>query len=64
MKQKVLTIILSFLFIFSFSQKPVSWSSADMYLALQKLKILGSVLYLAAHPDDENTRLIAWLSKD
>jgi Uncharacterized proteins, LmbE homologs len=28
------------------------------------LNVLGSVLYLAAHPDDENTRLIAYLSKD
>ena len=26
--------------------------------------MLGSVLYVAAHPDDENTRLIAYLSKD
>ncbi|MFN7687552.1 MAG: PIG-L family deacetylase, partial [Sphingobacteriales bacterium] len=31
---------------------------------MQKLKVLGSVLYVAAHPDDENTRLLAWLSKD
>jgi LmbE family N-acetylglucosaminyl deacetylase len=35
-----------------------------MYQALRKLNVLGSVLYLAAHPDDENTRLIAYLSKD
>jgi len=35
-----------------------------MYLALRKLKVLGSVLYIAAHPDDENTRLIAYLSKE
>jgi len=46
------------------AQKPVSWSSADMYLAIKKLKVLGSVLYIAAHPDDENTRLIAYLSKE
>ncbi len=25
---------------------------------------MGSVLYIAAHPDDENTRLLAYLSKD
>jgi hypothetical protein len=30
----------------------------------EKLNVLGSVLYIAAHPDDENTRLLAWLSKD
>jgi len=55
------------LFLFSVTlsaQAPVSWSSADMYLAIQKLKVVGSVLYIAAHPDDENTRLIAYLSKD
>lgn len=29
---------------------------------LHKLKKLTSVLYIAAHPDDENTRLLAWLA--
>ncbi|MBL7743627.1 MAG: PIG-L family deacetylase [Chitinophagaceae bacterium] len=48
----------------TFSQAPQNWTSADMYLALRKLNVLGSVLYIAAHPDDENTRLIAYLSKD
>src|SRR5215204_6171584 len=47
-----------------YSQAPKSWSSADMYLALRKLNVLGSVLYVAAHPDDENTRLITYFSKD
>jgi len=46
------------------AQTPQSWTSADMYLALRKLNVLGSVLYVAAHPDDENTRLITYLSKD
>lgn len=31
---------------------------------MQKLNTLGSVLYIAAHPDDENTRLITYLSKE
>jgi hypothetical protein len=31
---------------------------------IQKLQVLGSVLYVAAHPDDENTRLLAYLSKE
>lgn len=47
-----------------FAQGPQSWTSADMYLALRKLNVLGSVLYVAAHPDDENTRLITYLSKE
>ena len=42
----------------AFSQAPQSWTSAEMYQALRKLNVLGSVLYVAAHPDDENTRLI------
>jgi len=47
-----------------FSQAPQSWTSSDMYLAIRKLNVLGSVLYVAAHPDDENTRLITYFSKD
>src|SRR5436190_13102578 len=49
---------------YSFSQVPVTWTSSDMYLAIRKLNVLGSVLYLAAHPDDENTRLLTYFSKD
>ena len=48
----------------TFSQAPQSWTSAEMYQAIEKLNVLGSVLYVAAHPDDENTRLIAYFSKD
>jgi len=61
------TFILSFILILSFNllaQSPQTWTSADIYLAIKKLNVLGSVLYVAAHPDDENTRLIAYLSKD
>jgi LmbE family N-acetylglucosaminyl deacetylase len=31
---------------------------------MKKLNVLGSVLYVAAHPDDENSRLIAYLAKE
>ena len=44
------------------AQQPEKPSSADIYHNLQKLNFLGSALYMAAHPDDENTRLIAYLS--
>jgi LmbE family N-acetylglucosaminyl deacetylase len=47
-----------------FAQPPATYNSADILLRLEKLKVLGSVLYVAAHPDDENTRLLAWLSKE
>ncbi|HRE74167.1 MAG TPA: PIG-L family deacetylase [Flavobacteriales bacterium] len=39
-------------------------TSAHLYSDLQKLKTVGSVLYIAAHPDDENTRLISYLTKE
>jgi LmbE family N-acetylglucosaminyl deacetylase len=38
---------------------PRPMSAAEIQLALQKLNVLGRVLYIAAHPDDENTNLIA-----
>jgi len=44
------------------AQQPPVVSSADILLKLKKLKVLGSVLYIAAHPDDENTRLLAYLA--
>lgn len=31
---------------------------------LEKLNTLGTVLYVAAHPDDENTRLLSWLANE
>ncbi|MGZ5247527.1 MAG: PIG-L family deacetylase, partial [Flavitalea sp.] len=40
------------------------YNSAEIYSDIQKLKVLGSVLYIAAHPDDENTRLLAFLAKE
>src|SRR5215831_3695381 len=60
----LLFICILFLAPFTFSQPPATWTSADMYLAIRKLNVLGSVLYLAAHPDDENTRLLAYFSKE
>lgn len=35
--------------------------SADIYKQLQQLQRMGTVMYIAAHPDDENTRLITYL---
>lgn len=64
MKRFLFLLVTYFTFSVIYAQAPQNWSSADMYLAIRKLNVLGSVLYVAAHPDDENTRLIAYLSKD
>ncbi|MBC2846211.1 PIG-L family deacetylase [Winogradskyella flava] len=44
------------------AQQPKKLNSSEIYEAIQKLNVLGSVLYIAAHPDDENTRLISYMS--
>lgn len=39
-------------------------TSAEIFHQMQSLPVCGSVLYVAAHPDDENTRLISYLTKE
>lgn len=67
-KKGTLTIFMmvaAFLFTFSTqAQAPrKSLSSAEIQHQLKQLQVLGTVLYVAAHPDDENTRLIAYMAK-
>jgi LmbE family N-acetylglucosaminyl deacetylase len=38
---------------------PDQMNASEIRLALEKLNVLGRVLYVAAHPDDENTYLMA-----
>lgn len=46
------------------AQTSTQLSASEIKLGLKKLNVLGSVLYIAAHPDDENTRFLAYLSKE
>ncbi|HAJ82101.1 MAG TPA: LmbE family protein, partial [Zunongwangia profunda] len=46
------------------AQSPQKLSASAIYEKIEKLNFLGSVLYLAAHPDDENTRLISYFSNE
>ncbi|WP_407429864.1 PIG-L family deacetylase [Arcticibacter sp.] len=45
-------------------QTSVQLSSSEIKLGIQKLRVTGSVLYIAAHPDDENTRLLSYLATE
>ena len=56
--------ILLFVPFLALAQQPVKMNSAEIYHEIQKLQFLGSALYVAAHPDDENTRLIAYLANE
>lgn len=44
------------------AQEPEKLGASEIFEEIQKLNFLGTVLYVAAHPDDENTRLISYLS--
>ncbi|MDO5509833.1 MAG: PIG-L family deacetylase [Weeksellaceae bacterium] len=44
------------------SAQSQAYSSAEMYDDLLRLRNYATVMYVAAHPDDENTRLISWLT--
>lgn len=48
----------------AFAQTAPALNAAEIKLQLKKLNTLGSVLYIAAHPDDENTKLLGFLSKE
>ncbi|MES2593420.1 MAG: PIG-L family deacetylase [Bacteroidota bacterium] len=64
---KQFTLLTFFLIALSISlnaQNAPSLSSSEIIQSFKKLNTLGSVLYIAAHPDDENTRLLAYLSRE
>ncbi|MEO8933599.1 MAG: PIG-L family deacetylase [Xanthomarina sp.] len=45
-----------------YAQAPQKPNTSDIYESIKKLNFLGSVLYVAAHPDDENTKMISYMS--
>ena len=57
-------LVFSFSFLVAKAQAPKSYTSSEILLQLKKLNVLGSVLYVAAHPDDENTRLLAYMANE
>jgi LmbE family N-acetylglucosaminyl deacetylase len=62
-----LRFISCFLLLIGFShqfqaQAPHKYNSSEIFGKIEKLNFLGSVLYIAAHPDDENTRLISFMA--
>jgi len=65
MKKYISIGLLSLLFLLCdlHAQKIEILDAAELRIALQKLNVLGSVLYYAAHPDDENTAALAYFSK-
>ncbi|MEL6561961.1 MAG: PIG-L family deacetylase [Bacteroidota bacterium] len=60
----LLLILLSFCGLIANGQAPKKYLSSEIQQQLEKLNVLGSVLYVAAHPDDENTRMIAYFANE
>src|ERR671932_1018967 len=62
----IVAFLLLLLFLFApplGAQQPASPDAAETELALRGLGVVGSVLYVGAHPDDENTALLAYLAR-
>lgn len=65
MVSKIISSIVSILFLFStsvFCQPSQIEDAGKLQEAIEKLNVLGSVLYIAAHPDDENGSLLAYFA--
>lgn len=62
MNRNITLIFIFFVSIITFAQAPQKLNSVEIYEQVQKLNFLGKVLYVAAHPDDENTKLITYFS--
>ncbi len=58
-----LFLLLTLFYCFSTqAQLPKKPTNSEIYQSIEKLNFLGSVLYVAAHPDDENTKLISHMA--
>ncbi|MBS7565894.1 PIG-L family deacetylase [Mucilaginibacter sp. Bleaf8] len=59
-----LLLVLQAIAIYTYAQTAPAADIATIKQTFKKLNTLGSVLYIAAHPDDENTRLLAYLAQE
>lgn len=64
MKRILLPVLILFTSFNVFAQTNPPQDMVSIEQNLKKLDVLGSVLYVAAHPDDENTRLLAYLAQE
>lgn len=64
LKRRLFLITVYFFTLSLVAQTPRKPTSSEIYHDLKRLNFIGSALYIAAHPDDENTRLISYLVND
>lgn len=62
MQKKIILSVLCFLLLLQgYAQQSRPLSSTEILQKMEQLNVLGTVMYVAAHPDDENTRLLSYL---
>ncbi|WP_345949789.1 PIG-L family deacetylase [Mucilaginibacter sp. PAMB04274] len=63
---RIIKLLITIPFIINLAQAQTAPPTdiATIKQSFKKLSVLGSVLYVAAHPDDENTRLLAYLARE
>lgn len=61
--KKFFSLSLSLLSLTASAQVP-SLSTGEIYQNIKRLNVVGSVLHVAAHPDDENTLMLTYMSKE
>ena len=64
MRKFFLVILFFSVVLNSNAQVPGTFTSSDIFQQIKKLNVLASVLYVGAHPDDENNALLPWLAKE
>ena len=62
-KRKFLRSILPWLFVGIVNAEPQLAGAPQIRLTLKRLNVLGSVLMIGAHPDDEQTGTLAWFAR-
>lgn len=64
MRKICFLICILFLSTYVLSQSQKALTSSEILLQLKKINVLGSVLYIGAHPDDENNPLLPYLANE
>ena len=64
MRKISILLLATFNSLLAICQSQKTYTSSDILLQLKKLNMLGSVLYVGAHPDDENNALLPWLANE
>jgi LmbE family N-acetylglucosaminyl deacetylase len=60
----LLLFIVNYCSLSAVCQLPKVYSSSEIFQQIKKLNVLGSVLYIGAHPDDENNSLLPYMANE